>query len=229
MTYTKDSIVFAKKPNHPRCVNIEGKSYERLTILGYAGRSTWFCECVCGKIVVRRHGDITSGKTKSCGCLRSEMCIQKNIVHGLSHTAEYAVYLGMKDRCYNVNEPAYKNYGGRGIIVCDRWRNSFKNFIADMGNRPSPKHTIDRINNDGDYCPENCRWVTRKVQNCNKRNTVVITINGISKSLMEWADIYQMPSERVRTRIAMGWDVERALQTPVGKCVRTKTCRKLIQ
>lgn len=124
----------------------------------------------------------------------------------------------MIQRCTNPNDKRYKNYGGRGITVCKRWRNSFEKFLEDMGEPPTKEHSIDRINNNGNYCKSNCRWVTRKEQNRNKRNNRLITYKGKTQCLIEWAEEYNINYDTLWCRIyKYGWPIEKALTTPVKK------------
>lgn len=156
-----------------------GERFGRLVVVerrpNVGGRSYYLCRCDCGTDVVVRAGNLKSYNTSSCGCLNSERSSQRiaerNAVHGGAYTAEYLVWTGMKKRCYNHNHPRYKDYGGRGITVCERWRNSFENFFADMGPRPGKHYQLDRINNGGNYEPSNCQWTT-PMANANNRGSV---------------------------------------------------------
>src|SRR5690242_10945292 len=132
--------------------------------------------------------------------------------HGERHpiTKEYQAWGHMKRRCYNENTPQFCDYGGRGIVVCDAWLNSYETFLKDMGRAPSPKHTLDRIDNDGNYEPSNCRWATRFEQNVNRRNNVLITLNGEVKTLQEWCNIHQIDRNTVKFRLKKGWPKELA-------------------
>ncbi|HEY9737554.1 MAG TPA: hypothetical protein V6D06_14770 [Trichocoleus sp.] len=121
----------------------------------------------------------------------------------------------MKSRCHNPNNAAYDRYGGRGIVVCDRWRESFENFYADMGPRPSEQHSIDRINNDGNYEPGNCRWATDKQQSRNTRRNRLLTYNGETLFLDEWAERLSISKHTLQTRLWRGWSVEEAFETPI--------------
>lgn len=129
-------------------------------------------------------------------------------------TPEYRSWKGMKSRCYNPNDPYFSRYGGRGIVVCDRWRDSFANFLADLGKRPD-WHSIDRIDIDGNYEPKNCRWASTKEQNRNRSDTFWVTLDGQRKSLSEWCEIkganYRLVKKRIRE---MNWPIEQALATP---------------
>jgi hypothetical protein len=160
----------------------KGDKYNRLTIIEevkplYDKRNKMVrivkCECECGNKSNYRLADIKRGMTKSCGCLHIELSTTRSIkrltTHNKSNINEYKTWGNIKTRCYNKNREEYKNYGGRGITVCDRWLSSFENFYKDMGHKPTPSHSIDRINVNGNYEPDNCKWSTRKEQANNKR------------------------------------------------------------
>jgi len=121
----------------------------------------------------------------------------------------------MRCRCYNENDKGYKNYGARGIKVCARWLESFENFIADMGHKPTPKHSIERMNNNGDYCPENCKWGTRKEQNSNRRNTRRLEYNGENLTVAEWSEKTGMQYETILSRVKKGWSPSDIIGKPV--------------
>lgn len=180
----------------------------------------WICVCSCGSTKNVREDHLRTAKIKSCGCLSSGIRGSSQRRHGESwhRTVEYRAWSSLKNRCYNERNVAYPNYGGRGIKVCSKWLGpyGFENFLEDMGRKPSPKHSIDRINNDGDYCPENCRWATPLDQNRNTRVTKFITFGGETKSLGEWADQCGLNVKTLHNRIYSGWTVKEALFYPVG-------------
>lgn len=136
------------------------------------------------------------------------------IKHGLSYTPEYRAWQQMRLRCTNPQHKAWPDYGGRGILVCDRWLHSVENFIADMGLKPTAKHEIDRENNDGHYEPGNCRWVVRKVNCRNRRNNHLIAHEGLTLSMSEWSERSGVPCDTISHRLRAGWSTERALSTP---------------
>ena len=134
--------------------------------------------------------------------------------HRMSKTPEYKAWQQMKDRCFNLNHPRYSNWGGRGITVCDRWLN-FKNFLADMGSRPSSKHSLNRIDNDSDYCPDNCKWSTRVEQQNNTRYNRLITIKNETKTIAQWAEKMSISHQVIRDRLKLKWSEFDAVMIPV--------------
>lgn len=194
-----------------------GQRYGRLLVTERAPNKSatdtnarWKCVCDCGRETVQYGQDLKKGKVISCGCWNDE----KRYKHGMAKTAIYNIWQHIHQRCENPKDAAYENYGGRGIKVCERW-NSFENFVADMGIRPTG-YSIDRINNDGNYEPSNCRWATTKQQLNNRRNNRVLELNGERKTVAEWADQLGVKYDLIRNRVdRYGWSIERALTTPV--------------
>ena len=137
--------------------------------------------------------------------------------HGMSRTPEYYAWQHMKDRCFNSNYKQYLYYGGRGITVCDRWKNSFENFLADMGSRPAPKHSIDRIDNNGDYRPDNCRWATKVEQANNRRYNRLITIACVTLTIAQWTKEMGFSENLISNRLKDGWSEFDAVMTPVNR------------
>lgn len=163
----------------------------------------WICLCDCGKKRSIPSTSLVRGSSKSCGCFRSK--------HGGFGSPEYTVWQNIKRRCYYSADISYKNYGGRGITVCSRWRNSFKNFLEDMGKRPSPKHSIDRINNNGHYSPANCRWATREEQMRNRRNNKFLEHNGIRLTQAEWCRKLRIDKDTLKRRLKH-WPIDKILE-----------------
>lgn len=161
----------------PKVIDLTGIRFGRLVVVSKIESSSrqkqWNCLCDCGKEKVFYATNLKSGKSQSCGCMRTEMIIERSLKHGNrgkgQTTREYEVWCSMISRCESKSDTSYHNYGERGIKVCDRWRSSFENFLADMGKRPSNKHSIDRIDVNGDYEPTNCNWTTVEVQRQNRR------------------------------------------------------------
>lgn len=205
--------------------DLTGRRFGRRVVLGmelkrkypWGSAIYWRVLCDCGRVsIVTR-----SGVTKSPEC---RTCSNKQVLRQLGKTGwskcrEYSIYWGILKRCYDTRCPSYHNYGGRGIRMCDEWRQSFRAFFADIGPRPSAQHTLDRINNDGNYEPGNVRWATRREQAFNRRNTILLTLAGETKNLAEWSAITGLTPATIRGRLTIGWSHEDALTTPKG-CIR---------
>lgn len=194
-----------------------GEKHKRLTLISIEGswaRSTWGrFKCDCGTEKVIRLYAVFNGKTGSCGCHKSAITADRNATHGLSNLPEYNVYCCMKARCLNPNNPAYDKYGGRGIVVCTRWLESFQHFIDDMGPRPTIKHSLDRIDNDGPYSPDNCRWATDSEQCSNRRSTVYLTYKGRKQCVKHWVKELGVPRGWIQSKIDLGIPVEEIIES----------------
>jgi hypothetical protein len=217
-----------KKPTHWRFKSREGERFGRLTVTSYAGKPAkgrqhrWNTVCDCGSEQVVQVGNLVTGNTKSCGCLNREIVSKDKRVHGesnvesLGRSAEYATWISMRQRCYDMKDKSYERYGGRGIRVCERWL-SYSSFLADMGRRPSVSHSIDRIDNDGNYESGNCRWATVKEQSRNRRSNRILEHNGERKCLAEWAEDIGINRNALAARLKRGWSVKKTLTTPIKK------------
>lgn len=209
-------------------IDLTGKNFGRLTVIERApdknGRTAFLCRCTCGNIVVVNAGALRAGRTHSCGCLAREQLIARNMKHGCSHTRLHNIWSSMLERC-NTDSPRYKAWHGRGIKVCEEWVTDFSAFKEWAENNGyTDKLTIDRIDVDKGYCPENCRWVTKAAQNWNKTNTRYFEYKGERKCLSEWASITGIKITALRSRIyRLKWDIAKALETPVQKQVHYKS------
>lgn len=197
----------------PKALDIKGQRFGRLVAVCRAkvpgARNVmWECQCDCGGMTIAAAANL-GRSNRSCGCLQSESAtaslrINRLLIkglHGKSGTPEWRVWSKMKDRCYNPNAPKYHRYGGRGIKVCDRWLESFPNFLEDMGQRPSKRRSIDRIDNDGDYCKENCQWATAKGQARNTSTNRWIEIDGIKLCYTDWCKTLGIPLWKAREMV----------------------------
>jgi hypothetical protein len=215
--------------------NVIGNVFGLLTVKGevpkgerrHHRRRTMICECVCGSIKIVDLQHLTLGNTRACGGKCSRDASFKEIqrkgatVHGEAgnsrRSTEYGTWACMNERCASKSSRAYKYYGGRGIKVCDRWKNDFAAFLHDMGRKPSPKHSLDRIDNDGNYEPGNCRWATAKQQTTNRRNTIFLTAFGQKKPVAVWAAETGMPYASLVARLQDGWTPEKIVSQPILK------------
>lgn len=196
-----------------------GKRFERLTVVGKSeDRSKWKCLCDCGNVTYVITSNLTRGNTKSCGCLQKEMASAAKKTHGLRKHRLYHIYNHMIDRCTNHRNPSFPRYGGRGITVCNEWLNSFQDFANwAFSNGYSDDLTIDRIDNNKGYSPDNCRWATMKEQSNNREGNRYVTINGETHTLMEWSEINHIKYMTIIMRISRGWTDEKAVSTPARR------------
>lgn len=179
-------------------------------------RTYWECKCECGKIITKRFDNVRVHSDASCGCIGKLKSILAATKHNDCNTTEYNTYKGIKRRCFNKKYRGYLNYGARGITMSKEWADSYKTFLSDMGRKPSPHHEIERIDNNGNYCKENCRWATRKEQCNNTRANRKITINGVTKNFSEWLCHYNLLDSTVRARLHRGWDIIKSFTTPAN-------------
>ena len=210
-----------------KLIDLSGQRFGRWTVLKRCdapegnNRVYWMCECDCGNTRAVSGSMLKAGRTNSCGCLNRDKVIERNAtqhaIHRMTDTKLYKTWTGIKNRCYNQKSSHYLNYGKRGISMCEEWRNSFVAFhrwCCDNGYRAGL--SIDRINNDGNYEPDNCRWATRDVQANNRRSVVYIEHANTTMSMSEWARSKKMSVQLLRYRLKAGWPIEKALETPVG-------------
>ena len=193
-----------------------GKKFGRLQVVAIAekdkyGHKKWLCKCDCGTEKIILQGSLTIGRTKSCGCLFKEQASQRAFKHGYGtkRGSTYWIWPAMKSRCLNKNNKDYANYGGRGIKVCDEWMD-FVNFLFDMGEKPKDL-SIDRINNNGNYSKENCKWATNLEQANNHSNNKRFIFNSRNLTIAEWCREFNLKYQIVNQRIFRGWDIKRAL------------------
>ena len=213
--------LFFANDNRSKTLDLTGLTFGSLLVLRYHGKvgveHAWDCQCLCGQQRIVTGHALKGGTTRSCGCLQRQTILERNTRHGLAkrgeQTTEYRTWKALKNRCYNKNSKAYKNYGGRGITVCDKWIDNYPAFILDMGLKPKG-YTIERKDNDLGYNPENCIWTTRLIQANNKRNNKLITYDNQTKTITQWAEFLGVHRQLLRSRFDKGWLPEIALTTP---------------
>jgi hypothetical protein len=196
-----------------RVINLIGQKFGRATVVREAGRNRhghvlWEILCECGNRKIVSAQDLRRGGTRSCGCLLKK--------HGGHESKEYAIWSAMKQRCTNPKSKYYPNYGGRGIKVCDRWLDSYEDFIADMGPRPSSRYSLDRVDNDGNYEPGNCRWATWKQQHRHRNGNTIVTANGTTGALVEICERHGLNYRRVLNLMRGG---TRTAQEAIETCL----------
>ncbi len=215
-----------RETNRERTGIRPGAVYARLTavreVAPVDGQSVWLWDCECGARVEVGAQKVKTGHAKSCGCLRRDASRARRLRHGHTSghdaTKEYRAWSGMKRRCLDPTNHAYADYGGRGITVCDRWQGAdgFAHFLADLGPAPTPNHTLERVDNDGPYSPENCVWLPQAKQTSNRRNNVRIEYAGRTLTAAEWARETGLKETTIRGRLAIGWEPARTLTTPMS-------------
>lgn len=203
---------------------MEGQVFGAITVFKRTGTSkhgaaVWACQCKCGTLMEVEGAYLRSGK-RSCGCVKNY--IHSKVTHGKSHTSEWNIWSCMIKRCTNPKVGNFHRYGGRGIKVCDAWQKDFLKFLYHIGPRPSPLHTVDRINNDGNYEPGNVRWATMKEQSENKSVTRMYEHQGVKAPLAYWAEKSGMSITALFYRIKSGWSAEEIFTVPLGKRRKSK-------
>lgn len=203
-----------------KLIELTGLRFGRLVVLAYShrhtspsggGKAMWHCRCDCGNAVVASGSNLRGGNTTSCGCFRVEVTTANNTTHGQSKSGEYHSWFAMKQRCTNSKSAMYHLYGGRGISVCERWTDSFEDFLQDMGPKPTPNHSIERRENSGNYEPDNCHWATTKQQNNNQRSNVRITHGGKTLNIAQWSSLLGIPRPTLYNRVRRGWSLDQVL------------------
>lgn len=198
-----------------------GQRCGRLIVLSESGRDSvgnvlWLCQCDCGKQTVTSGDKLRSGNTISCGCYMMERRKVMHVTHGKCHTRIYGIWQNMLQRCQNKNAAKWNIYGGRGITVCERWK-TFQNFYEDMGDPPDGT-TLDRIDSNGNYCKDNCRWATNDVQSRNRSANRILKLGDKEQVVTDWGKELGIDPNTLCSRLERGWTVERTLTTPVRKC-----------
>lgn len=206
----------------PNVCKLQGKRFGRLSVLerygtDYNGRAMWRCLCDCGNYCVKTSQSLKRDRAPSCGCWAKEIEREVNTIHGFNNTRLYTIFRGILKRCYVKTNKAYKNYGGRGITVCDEWlldRSKF--FQWAVSNGYNENLTIERIDNSRGYSPDNCKWITNTEQQSNKRSNHLVTYKGETHTVTEWERMLGMNHNTLLSRLSKyHWSVEKAIETPV--------------
>lgn len=198
---------------HKSTKNLIGRKFGHLTPFGHAGSSDgafWLCRCDCGTFVVVRANSLVMSHSTTCGCHLDAKYSSHRKTHGRSKTRAYRIWSGMYTRCFNSKSENFRDWGARGVTLCDRWR-QFENFLADMGEPPTSKHQIDRIDVNGNYEPSNCRWATQTEQQRNTRRNRYLTAHGETYCVSQWAEITGINQLLIARRSRRGWSDEEAL------------------
>ncbi len=213
-----------------KLAELQGQRFGRLLIMMLVrvkGIAKWQCQCDCGRTLSVTTSALRHHKkpVRSCGCMRWDTLRPKMLKHGRAGTREYGSWCAMIQRCTNPNNQAFKNYGGRGIQVCEQWRNDFAAFFSVIGERPSPCHTLERIDNDGHYEPGNVKWATRHEQLNNKRTNRKLVVNGEVLTIRQAALKFGLSINTLQSRLKLGWHMQDACLLPsgTGKYVRRAT------
>lgn len=205
-----------------KLIDLTGRRFGRLVVVnkqGHKGRCVaWLCKCDCGAEVIVRGHSLHKGKTQSCGCIHRDQIIERNKSHGLSNKRLYNIWGLMVQRCYNSNNTCYRLYGGKGITICNEWRQDFKTFYDwALSHGYKPNLTIDRIDNNKGYYPENCRWITMKEQSNNRSTNRYLELNGEKHTISQWSEILGVGKGCIESRLRRGWSIERTLTEEIKK------------
>lgn len=216
-SHTPSLVKFTGK--QPR--NLAGELFhflvpQRIVRRDQSGKIVWECKCLCGNFTEARANDLCTSQKKSCGCHKRNSSRERMRTHGGSRLPEFRTWIGIRLRCHDPRQPGYPKYGGSGIKVCRRWRDSFRAFLDDMGPKPTPRHSIDRIDSQKGYVPGNCRWATRQEQSDNRRTTVWLTFSGERLTLREWSIRTGLNQKTIYDRLRRGWTIQDALSKPAA-------------
>jgi hypothetical protein len=215
----------------PKRIDLTGQRFGRLLALRPShtdkrGKWHWLCRCDCGASHTVSMGCLRQGDSRSCGCLQRELSAKRLTTHGMSNSQEYKAWDMMRRRCSDRTNKSYRHYGGRGISVCSEWSDSFEAFYRDMGPRPSSHLTLDRIDNNGNYEPGNCRWATYIQQARNGRHNRLLTFNGQTLCMAAWAEQIGLKLSVLKSRLHRGWTTDRALTEPLKTAARKRRSSK---
>ena len=214
----------------PRPQDLTGQRFGKLTVIDFAyrrnGKAYWKCTCACGNERIVQGYDLASGHTKSCGCIRTIDGKEPRYRHGRINTRLYKIWSNMKSRCKNPKFKYFKDYGGRGITYCKEWDDFIMFEEWALKNGYSDNLTIDRINVNGNYEPDNCRWVDMKMQQRNRRSNHLLTYKGETHCINEWAEIFNISRETIKNRLGYGWPIEKVLTEPIHNNGRRKTSER---
>lgn len=206
-------------------IDLTGQKFGRLTVIeraenGKQGHTYWLCKCICGNKTIVRGNHLRKGLIRSCGCLESENRKTMSTTHGLTKTRLYNIWGHIIQRCTNPNSKNYERYGGRGITICEKWRNDFVSFYEwAINNGYKEDLTIDRIDNNKGYFPDNCRWTDKITQANNTRSNRFLTFNNKTQTIAQWARELELNANRIGDRLNHGWSIEKALTTPIDSHV----------
>jgi hypothetical protein len=213
-----------------RLKDLTGARFGKLTVIERApsqkGHTCWKCRCDCGGEIIAQSWLLRRGDYRSCGCFRNELLRQRRTTHGMSHTRLFRIWAEMKKRCYNPKQGFYQDYGGRGITICKEWQSDFQAFYQwAIVSGYKDNLSIDRIDVNGNYTPDNCRWATRKEQANNTRRNHYVFYNGKTHTIAEWAEIIGISPKTIQSRLSSGWNIKDALNKPVRRCKKRKSSK----